>query len=349
MWNRPTALGILGAAFVAALLSPPVVLAAGAQRATVTKLAPAKSSHPKIFFQKGVNFTAEFPAVYGSDAAERMLERLPRFGINAVALVPYGFAERNPPRVRGWNTRWESDEGVARLAARAHQLGMKVFLKPQLWLGRALPSDLDFSSAEDRAAWFAQYQIFLEHYARLATRIHADIFSVGVELSQLTKYEADWRRMIARVRQLYPGPIVYAANFGREFESIRFWDALDYIGLNNYYPLPDDLSTDEVVRKVEAIERRFNRPVIFTEAGFPSMEAPQRAPWDERPRKLAPDEQARCYEAVFRAFYKRPWFQGVYWWKLGTNGFGGRLDGSHSPWRKPAMQVVREWYLHGGR
>jgi len=99
--------------------------------------------------------------------------------------------------------------------------------KPGIWGAYKL----EFSSAQDRAAWFDQYRVFLEHYARLATRIHADLFCVGGEFVKLTPYEAEWRKLIARARELYPGPLVYAANHGTEFETITFWDALDYIGL----------------------------------------------------------------------------------------------------------------------
>jgi hypothetical protein len=52
---------------------------------------------------------------------------------------------------------------------------------------------------------------------------------------------------------------------------------------------------------------------------------------------------------IFKAFYAKPWFNGMYWWKVGTNGFGGPEDGSHTPWGKPAMDVVKRWYVNGGR
>jgi len=144
--------------------------------------------------------------------------------------------------------------------------------------------------------------------------------------------------------------MVYAATQGPEFETIRFWDALDYIGLDNYYPLPDDLATDRVLKIVEEVHERYKRPVIFTEAGFSSYSSPNKAPWDETTRSVAPDQQARCYEAVFRAFYDKPWFQGVYWWKIDATGTGGGLlDGSLTPWGKPAMDVIGRWYNSGGR
>ncbi len=305
-------------------------------------------SHPKVFFQKGVNFTAESPAGYRPDEAVKMLDRLHDVGVNAIALVPYGFCSRTEPTIR-FGGGWERAESIEAIVGLAHQRGIKVMLKPQLWARGAFPGDLHFERGGERATWFENYRLFMEFYASLAARSHADLFCVGVEFVQMSRYEAEWRKLIARARQMYAGPLVYAATQGPEFEGVRFWDALDYIGLNDYYPLPDDLSTDAVVRKVELVQRKFNKPVIFPEAGFPSLKDPHREPWSESPRPISLTDQAKCYEAVLRAFYKKPWFQGVYWWKVGSNGRGGPQDGSHSPWGKPAMEIVARWYKDGGR
>lgn len=312
--------------------------------------AAAATPPRRIAFQRGVNFTAEWPDVYASDRARQILESLPKYGINSIALVPYGFTRPGQPNVRFSGTgNWEKDDSIINLSNVARQKGMKVFLKPQVWVPRGGPTDLDFPNEPDRQQFFATYRKYVEHYANLAVRMRADLFSVGVEFSQLAKYEAEWRSLIARAREIYSGPITYCANFGPEFETIRFWDAVDCIGLNNYYPLPDDLNTSGVVAKVEAVQKRFAKPVIFPEAGYSSLIEPHRQPWDESPRKLSMEDQVRCYEALFKAFYNKPWFQGMYWWKIGTNGFGGPTDGSHTPWNKPAMNVISKWYLRGGR
>jgi hypothetical protein len=295
-------------------------------------------------FQKGVNFTAEGPHGYSPEFALPMLDQLARYGVIANALVPYGFSRLDEPVIRFGGENMERSQWIEALAQQAHQRGMKVLLKPQLWTRGALPGMIEFAAPGDRARWFEQYKGFLEYHAALAAKIHADLFCVGTELSKLTPYAAAWRKLIARVRELYPGPLVYAAVQGPEFETIRFWDALDYIGLNNYYPLPDDLSMAAVVAKIETVQRRFRKPVIFTEVGFASVESPHREPWSEPARRLSPADQARCYEAVFQAFYPKPWFKGIYWWKVGTNGFGGPEDGSHTPWGKPAMDVIKKWY-----
>ncbi|MBZ5563498.1 MAG: hypothetical protein LAP13_13890 [Acidobacteriia bacterium] len=324
-----------------------------ANRAAMSALPPipANSPYTKIFFQKGVNLTAQFPDTYDSKGARQMLDALAAYGVNAVALVPYGFERCGDPQVHLMGQgSWENDEGLRQLSRLAHARGMKVMLKPGVWVRGGYGGDLEFDSPADRARWFATYGVFLEHYARLATEIHADIFCVGGEFSKLSPFDAEWRKLIARVRGLYPGPLVYAANFGDEFEHLAFWDALDAIGLQEYYPLPDDLSTDALVRKVEAVQQKVQHPVIFTEAGFPSYEHPNREPWnDSRRGDLALDAQARCYEAVLRAFYNQPWFEGVYWWDVGTDGRGGLRDTSLTPWGKPAMQVIKHWYTAGGR
>ncbi len=312
---------------------------------------PTNEPYPRQFFQRGVNFTAEFGAPYASADALEALKRLAPYGVNAVALVPYGWMQPGQPVVRvnrGLNV-WESDEGIEDLARMAHSLGMKVFLKPQLWVRGGSTTDIDFRDPAERARWFEQYGHFIDHYARLAARIHADLFAVGVELAKLSRYDAEWRGIIAGVRALYPGPLVYAANFGPDFQDVTFWDALDYIGLDEYYPLPANLSTADLVRRIERVAIDYRRPVVFTEVGFPSLIDPERRPWDQSPRAISLEEQARCYQAIFSAFYGKPWFEGMYWWKVGTNGAGGAGDGSFTPWGKPAMEVVRKWYAGGGR
>jgi len=295
------------------------------------------------YFHKGVSFTAEGIS-YGAPQSRDMLVKLPPFGVNAIALVPFGFSPRNEIKIRipGRSESWESEDGMEILTARAHALGLRVMLKPHVWRlqGRTpIPDD-------EARQWLAEYRPFIEHHAQFAARIHADIFCIGTELRGLTPHENEWRDIIGRVRKIYKGPLVYAANHGQEFESIRFWDALDYIGIDNYYPLDDHYSAATLLGKIEAVEQKFHKPVLFTEAGFGAHQNSHREPWeDETAKPLDLAEQARSYAGLLNAVYKKPWFRGVYWWKVGTNGYGGPDNNSMTPWRKPAMDVVKRFYL----
>ncbi len=300
-------------------------------------------------FHRGVNFTSEWPDRYESDRARQILRKLPEFGVNSVALVPYGACRLGSTELRFSGRRsWERDESILKLSELIHEAGLRFLLKPQIWVPRGFPGDLDYDSSEERRTWFDGYEKFLSHYADLAARAGAHLFSVGVEFSKLIKYEAEWRRLIAVARDRFAGKLVYAANWGHEFETVNFWDALDFIGLNNYYPLPDSLDASGVLQKISAVHSRFGKPVLFPEAGFPSLKDPHREPWADDRDEVSLEDQARCYEAALAAYWDQPWFHGVYWWKIGSNGMGGPEDTSHSPWNKPAMDVMAKWYLQSG-
>lgn len=294
-------------------------------------------------FFKGVNFTSEWPHHYGTPEAAERLAALPALGVNAVALVPYAAQRKGSGELR-FPLRMERDEAVAETARQARELGMKVLLKPQVWVRGGYPGDLDYPAPDARRRWFASYRRFVEHYADLAARIEANVFSVGVEFAKLTRDPAPWRELIAVARERFDGPLVYSANFGEEFENLAFWDALDYVGLDQYYPLPADLATDHVAQKIESVHRASGRPVLLTEAGFIPRTRTHAQPWETEPGgDFSLEAQAEAYEAIFRGLYGQPWLQGLFWWKLGTCG-GGPEDDSHRIWGKPALDVMSRWY-----
>lgn len=295
------------------------------------------------YFHKGVSFTAEGGASYESPASIEMLRQLPAYGVDAIALIPYGFVPRDGKAIRKAPKRGnlESEDGIEILAAEAHKLGLRVMLKPHVWRLQGKPAMARAEALE----WLKEYKPYIEHYARFAERIHADTFCIGTELRALTQQEAEWRDIIATVRAVYRGPITYAANHGEEFETIKFWDAVDLIGIDNYYPLEDDYGAKKLLAVIEKVQQKFAKPIVFTEAGYGAHKDSHKAPWeDETEKPLDLEEQARSYEALMNAVKNKTWFRGVYWWKVGTNGYGGTDNNSMTPWRKPAMDVVKRFY-----
>jgi len=79
---------------------------------------PQNLPYPKIFFQKGVNFTAEFPNRYDSEGERQMLKQLLQNGVNAIALVPYGWSsgKKAEVHVNAGIESWESDGGLEMLS-----------------------------------------------------------------------------------------------------------------------------------------------------------------------------------------------------------------------------------------
>lgn len=74
------------------------------------------------------------------------------------------------------------------------------------------------------------------HYGRLAEEEHGDLLCVGVELDAARHRDADWRAVIAALRALYSGPLVYAASWRRE-RGISWSDDLDCAGVDADFPV----------------------------------------------------------------------------------------------------------------
>ena len=340
--------------------------------ALVPPAARAATTRPAPPTFRGVSWVA------GDSIAAPDLAPLLRCHVSWIAQTPFGWADSAAaPVVRlhtGRTGRWglwgETDAGLVHTALLARQQGICTLLKPHLWVrgGRGAsswPGDIAMRSAADWAAWFASYSAFILHYAALAEANHLDALCLGTELQHATApaHEAAWRALIGRVRAVYHGPLTYAANWSGEYEQIRFWDALDYIGIQAYFPLSTTDSPDKAallaawqrhLPAIERVQRRFGKPVVFTEVGY--RNAPDAAiepwKWPERTAVVLPTSetlQMACYEAMFETFWARPWFAGLFVWKwyprLAPDDPGRRpLD--FTPQHKPAEQVMARWFSH---
>lgn len=316
-----------------------------------------------ISYLQGFNFAHEGYRVfngYGSRQADQALQHLTTMGANAVAIVPYSFlrnAKRaaHIPVVR--HTGSENDESVIQSAESAQALGLNVMMKPQIWLGGGQwPGDIEMSSEQEWSDFFHCYNHWIVHYAVLAELYGWESLCIGTEMVRTTlKREADWRRIIQNIRQVYSGQLTYAANWGEEFEKTKIWDELDFIGLNCYYPLSqkDEPSIRDLRRgfakvmdKIERVHTRFQKPIVFTEIGFPNIEAPWKKPhqdWGD----FTPNEehQRKCYEVVFEAIQDKEWCAGILWWKYPSDlQHRPRRSTGFSPHGKAAEATVEKWF-----
>ena len=163
------------------------------------------------------------------------------------------------------------------------------------------------------------------------------------------------RQVISDVRGLFGGPIIYASNHGGEETSIQWWDAVDFIGVDAYYPLT--LKNDPTLAELkaawvtptltlESISSQYNRPIILTEIGYRSVDGANRRPWEwQSGGTIDLQEQADCYRAALETLWGKPWLRGIYWWYWSTNpDQGGPEDVDFTPHNKPAERVLRSYY-----
>lgn len=315
-------------------------------------------------YLKGFNFAHEGYGIfngYVSNMATQSLEKQANeLYCNATAIVPYSFLEdaNKPSFLPIANSSGdENDEGVVHSAISARQLGMFVVLKPQLWLGRGKwPGDVAMTNEADWQQFFNDYYRWIRHYALLAEMYDMDALCIGTEFAKATlAREQDWRKLIHKIRGLYGGKLTYAANWGEEFEKLAFWDELDFMGLNCYYPLStNQLATKEelsagfakVLEKAEKVQKRFNKPLVFTEIGFKSVQTPWLMPHEaSNDAPYFGEHQKMCYEVVFENIRGKAWIQGILWWKFPSYiEHRGIENDDFTPNRKPAEAVVKEWF-----
>ncbi len=323
------------------------------------------SPPPPMEKQRGVSWVAGRPITIEN------LRPLAEFGVNWMVQTPFGWQQnhRSPRVVLATSGRilWgESDAGLVETTRLARSLGIKTLLKPHLWLTRSEEgkwrAHIEMESEEDWRAWFADYRTFMLHYARLAEQQAMEGLCIGTELHQTAvKREADWRALIRDIRKIYSGKLTYAANWYREFEEVRFWDELDWIGIQAYFPLADhDNPSLETLKKgwephlaaIDQLRNRYGKPVIFTEIGYRGMENAATEPWlwPERGPSIASEvgleTQARCYQAFFESVWQRDWMAGVYFWKWFPEISGRRAVRPHgfTPQNKPAELVLRRYF-----
>jgi len=330
--------------------------------ATFKSQIAAWQSRRKLDYMKGFNFAHEGYNIYNgyiSQKATESLEKLKQLGNNAVAIVPYSYmrSASTPsylPIMEDAGS--ENDESIIHSAYQAKRLGMTTLLKPQIWLGRSWPGDVEMKSEEDWNLFFDYYYRWIRHYALIAEIHQMDILCIGVEFAKATiQRDEDWKKIIRKIRGLYCGRLTYAANWGAEFEQSKLWSELDYIGINCYYPLSKKDKADKtelkrnfenVIQKIEKIQQRYQKPVLFTEIGFRSVEAPWQNPHAHADgRAYAPEHQSLCYEVIFEGIKDKPWCEGIFWWKWPSYlEYQGNRNDSFTPNRKAAEKVVEKWF-----
>ncbi|MFT7451227.1 MAG: exo-beta-1,3-glucanase (GH17 family) [Patescibacteria group bacterium] len=192
----------------------------------------------------------------------------------------------------------------------------------------------------------------------MAEKNKVELFCIGTELTRLSTEKSDyWKNLIQEVRSIYSGKITYAANWYNEFEKITFWEDLDFIGIQAYFPLvKNENPTVQQISKgwkkhlsdITSVHQKYNRKILFTEMGYKStpdsaIEPRQWIDYSEvQDKTISTETQANCYEAFFNTFWKKDWFAGVHIWQMRSDFVKGRgkSDLDFTPQGKPAESII---------
>ena len=306
----------------------------------------------------GLSFVAP-PRPFEGDPMKDILE----VHANWITVIPYAFTRKGEPSVHynaGGHQWWgERPEGIVETVRRAKESGLKVMLKPQVYIPRGWVGDLDFSSDEEWIQWEEDYRRFIFEILEIAIEFDVELLCIGTEFRKHTsRREAFWRQLISECREAYSGEITFSANWDH-YREIPFWDILDYIGISAYFPLSDSRQATriELVQAWQPVRRelfryayKLEKPVIFTEFGYLSVDGCAGRTWEleKLVRQLPVNEQAQAIAlgALFEVFWEEPWWQGGFLWKWfpEMKGHEGYPERDYTPQGKIAESTLSYWY-----
>ena len=283
--------------------------------------------------------------IWGTDAMVEAMAELKAMGVNWIAIHPYAGIDADG-NVGG---RYRSTTWLTRPIEEAHRLGLKIMIKPHIaywgspfaWRG-----EISFQTDEQWERFFQTYETWITSVAELSK--DADAFAVGTELDKTIGKEAQWRRVIKAVREKTSAPLTYSANWDR-FEQVPFWDALDVVGIQSYFPLVGhDLPPSEaeltnawkrLVTRLEVFSEAEKRPILLAELGYNRSAHAAVRPWDYRTGgEQAEIVQQRCMNAALGALDSSDAIVGAFLWKW----FPGRPRRGNFLMTAPEMRAVIE-------
>lgn len=242
------------------------------------------------------------------------------------------------------------DDELLDMIRYARTLGLRVILKPTVncndgtWRAHINFFDIDVPCEPKWTDWFRSYTAYQKHYAAIAEQEKCEMFIVGCEMVQSERRSAEWREVIAAVREVYTGLVSYNTDKYQE-GHVAWWDAVDVISSSGYYPIGDwEAQLDRIEQEIAP----YKKPFFFAEAGCPSRSGSAQVPNDwGLEGVVSAEEQERFYEAMFRHASQREWVRGFGLWDWSANLYQEKnalTDDGYGVYGKPAERVIRRFY-----
>lgn len=290
------------------------------------------------------------------------IESVKKINASWVAIIPYGFIDKTNPEVRfDSKYQWwgERSSGAITTIRYAKDQGLKVMLKPHTWVrGEGWAGDFSLNNEQDWEKWEKSYEKFILRYAKIADSMHVEMLCIGTEYRKAATQRPEfWSQLIDKTRNIYSGKLIYAANWDN-YDNISFWNKLDYIGIDAYYPLSDEKTPSseslsqawkKVIPELKQLSDRYKKKIIFTEFGYQSVDYSAKGHWlrDDNLSDVNQEAQANSYQAIF-GLWEYDWFGGGFLWKWHTNHevIGGPNCKRYTPQNKKTETVISEFYCN---
>ncbi len=308
-------------------------------------------------FYNGVSFVAS-----SAQLQKEQITHLAVINADAAALMPFAFmSDEQVPELRfNRDNQWygETKAGIKQYGNLLKAEGYKLMIKPQIWIrGGVFTGTIEMQNEADWQRFEDTYRSFILTFAEMAEEIDASVYCIGTELKRFASNRPDFFcALIEEVRQLYSGQLTYAANWD-EFEDVSFWNELDHIGIDAYFPLLEkkEVTSAELIsawnpwlEQIKKASSAHSRPVLFTEYGYRSMKYATAKPWlvDRTLSEVDFNNQVQAYKALYEVFWKQSWFSGGFLWKwfIDYPQSGGVSDNRFTPQNKPVESIISHYY-----
>lgn len=305
----------------------------------------------------GVSFVASSDSIQ-----DKHIKPVLNLNANYIAIMPFGFIKdiNHPEVMYNSERQWfgETNEGVRQYIAKLKNRDLKIMLKPQIWIWHGeYTGFIEMNNETDWELLENTYSKFILEFVEIAESTNVEIFCIGTELEKFVEMRPNfWAKLIKDIKKVYSGKLTYAANWD-EYKRTPFWNSMDYIGIDSYFPLSDSQTPSVEECKIgwqvhkpnmEKYSDSLNKPVLFTEFGYRSVDYTAKEPWkyDRSLTQVNMKAQTHATTALFETFWAENWFAGGFLWKWHYNYdvVGGIDNTQYTPQNKPVENVFRNYY-----
>lgn len=273
---------------------------------------------------------------YGTEYSAALLDELVRMGVNAISITPFGrlWSLDSTEILMDFEAPYaDNRDAVARMITQAKARGLRVLVVPHLWVETGgWRGEVDPGSEEGWLAYQQSYRHFLLSWARDAQKAGADALSIGVECKSWSgRFGGYWTDLIRETRNVFKGPLTYSSNWD-EVDGVLFWDQLDWLGVNAFYPLSPEPGADyatyaryarDALAGLGEVAATLEMPIVLIEIGYTTRTDAAVEPWlwpDDMQDVVVDEwEQARALHAIAAAAAEREDVLGFFVWRYYAN------------------------------